>query len=358
MLQGAEYEALRDDIRDNGQRIPIVIDDEGRVLDGRNRYRACEELDLEPEMEALDASIDPVRYVVSVNVLRRHLDESQRAMVAARLATLAQGARTDIASIEAMSQPKAAALLNVGRASVQRAEKVQTRGVPEVAAMVDAGEMPVSAAAELVDRPAAEQKEVVDRVKGGTARHVRDALRQIDYETKTETDLGEVAGLYDVVLADPPWTYGNSGFKGAAADHYPTMETDDICALPVKDHTIEASVLFLWVTNPLLEDGLRVLKAWGYEYKTNIAWVKDKGTHLGFYVNGYHELLLIGVRGSMLPYDKPLPRSVLESPRRKHSQKPDEVYDMIEKMYPGLSYLEMFARSEREGWKQWGNEPR
>ncbi|MBN1287860.1 MAG: DNA methyltransferase [Anaerolineae bacterium] len=171
--------------------------------------------------------------------------------------------------------------------------------------------------------------------------------------------LSEVlAGKYPVFYADPPWEYRNSGFYGAAARHYPTLPTEAICALPVPAFAAANAALFLWATNPLLPDALRVMAAWGFEYKTNFVWVKDKALYgkLGFYNYGAHELLLLGIRGAMPPACDPLPVSLIEAPKSEHSRKPAAAYALIERMYPEGPYVELFARSTRSGWTAFGNE--
>ena len=134
LMDDREFEGLVEDIRTNGLREPIWLYD-GQILDGRNRWRACEAIGVVPQTREY-AGTDPVGFVVSLNLHRRHLSESQRALVAAKIANMPQGARTDLASIEATSQPRAAELLNVGRASVQRAREVIDRGAPELVAAV------------------------------------------------------------------------------------------------------------------------------------------------------------------------------------------------------------------------------
>ena len=162
-------------------------------------------------------------------------------------------------------------------------------------------------------------------------------------------------GKYQVIYADPPWEYENSGFNEAAQNQYPTMPLKDICALPVETLTTSASVLFLWATNPLLPEALRVMAAWDFEYKTNIAWVKDRGRGMGWFLKSKHELLLIGVK-SQTPQPAERPDSAQEFDRGKvHSRKPEEFRDLIERMYPG-NKIELFARVERAGWDTWGNE--
>lgn len=162
-------------------------------------------------------------------------------------------------------------------------------------------------------------------------------------------------GKYNVIYADPPWEYKNTGVDGAACEQYPTMSIAEICKMPIQEKAAKDAVLFMWVTNPLLEECFPVIKAWGFEYKTNFCWRKsNRKTGVGFYVRGVHELLLICTRGSMLPEYTPL--SMLDYAAREHSRKPDEVYGLIMKMYPKGKRLELFARHKRQQWDSWGNE--
>jgi len=165
---------------------------------------------------------------------------------------------------------------------------------------------------------------------------------------------------YPVFYADPPWAFdvydSESGLDRAAAAHYPTMRLEDICALPVADIVTPDAALFLWSTAPHLQKAFEVLAAWGFEYRTNIAWVKDR-PGLGYWVRNQHELLLIGARGNMrTPAEGTRPPSIIEAPKREHSRKPDEAYGLIERMYPDLPKIELFARNARPGWVAWGNQ--
>jgi N6-adenosine-specific RNA methylase IME4 len=202
------------------------------------------------------------------------------------------------------------------------------------------------AKAEREDLSAAKLRRLASDLKRGTTR------RQLQFEA-------EKAALANVVYADPAWQYSNTGLAWAAEEHYPTMSTDEICAMKVRDAVAENAVLFLWATSPMLPDALRVMEAWGFEYKTQFVWVKDKPV-VGFYVHSRHELLLIGVRGSFLPETTELPESVIDAPTAEHSRKPECVYDLIERMYPSSikTARELFCRGPgRRGWmKPWGNE--
>ena len=162
-------------------------------------------------------------------------------------------------------------------------------------------------------------------------------------------------GGYNIFLADPPWQFDNSGFAQSAASIYPTMSTEEICKLPIKDLILDNSVLFLWATNAMLPDALNVIEEWGFTYKSNIVWIKDKAPGMGWFTESKHELLLISVNGAGLhPIFKP--QSWVKEDRTEHSKKPEIFYEIIEKMYPGQKYIELFARKKRDGWKGWGNE--
>jgi N6-adenosine-specific RNA methylase IME4 len=172
---------------------------------------------------------------------------------------------------------------------------------------------------------------------------------------------------FHTVLADPPWQFQNRTGK-MAPEHrrlarYRTMTTGEIAALPVGDITAEPAHLYLWVPNALLPDGLRVMEAWGFQYKSNIVWHKIRkdggpdGRGVGFYFRNVTELLLFGVRGKNARTLAPGRRQVnfVASRKREHSRKPDEIYDIIGACSPG-PHVELFARGPRHGWTVWGDQ--
>jgi hypothetical protein len=163
LIEGEEFNALVADIKAQGLHEPIVIYQDA-ILDGRNRYRACMAAGIEWRSVPYTGN-DPLGYVISKNLKRRHSNESQRAMVADRLATMAQGARTDLSPTGEKSQAQAAELLNVGKRSVERAREVRERGAPELQAAVERGQVRVSAAADIASLPEQEQREIVARGK-------------------------------------------------------------------------------------------------------------------------------------------------------------------------------------------------
>ncbi len=178
--------------------------------------------------------------------------------------------------------------------------------------------------------------------------------------------LDKVRGTYSTILADPPWQFKNRTGK-IAPEHkrllrYPTMELKSILELPVPELAAARSHLYLWVPNAMLQDGLRVMKAWGFNYKSNLVWLKIRkdggpdGRGVGFYFRNVTELILFGVRGSMRTRKRGRTQvNILSTRKREHSRKPDEIYDLVEACSPG-PYLELFARFGRPGWHQWGNE--
>jgi N6-adenosine-specific RNA methylase IME4 len=174
------------------------------------------------------------------------------------------------------------------------------------------------------------------------------------------------APAYRTLLADPPWRFDNRSGK-VAPEHqrlhrYQTMSVAEIAQLPVPGLADANAHLYLWVPNALLADGLAVMQAWGFTYKTTLVWMKrrsDGGPDLrcmGFYFRNVTELLLFGVRGELrtLPPARSLPNTI-ETRKREHSRKPDEQYALIEQASPG-PYLELFARFPHAGWSQWGDQ--
>lgn len=178
------------------------------------------------------------------------------------------------------------------------------------------------------------------------------------------TDIFATDKRYGIVYADPPWRYDNRGCRGACEKHYPTMSLGDICNLPVEDIITGNSILFLWVTYPMLLEGLRVIRAWGFEYKTlAFQWLKTypKQTDkfvlgLGYWTRSNSECCLLGTHGKPKRKQANISRLII-APLGKHSEKPLAVREKIKLlMGEDIPAIELFARSETEGWDCWGNE--
>jgi N6-adenosine-specific RNA methylase IME4 len=184
-----------------------------------------------------------------------------------------------------------------------------------------------------------------------------------------QSDLVQFVGKcrFGTILADPPWRFQNKTGK-IAPEHrrlarYGTLVLDDIKALPVDQAAAETAHLYLWVPNALLAEGLAVMAAWGFTYKSNIVWHKIRkdggpdGRGVGFYFRNVTELVLFGVRGKNARTLAPGRKQVnfIATRKREHSRKPDELYPIIEACSRG-PYLELFARGLKEGWQTWGNQ--
>lgn len=397
MMNDDEYAALVADIHQHGQRDPIWILDD-RILDGRNRWQACNTLGVCPTTRQYDGPTDTpalVNFVVSLNLKRRHLSSTQKGFVALDIEKLlGEDAATrvggrprngekpsqmfdqvfecpnchmsyrkstgHICANNRRAAQQAADIIGTNRQYVSDAKRIASTA-PDVAEQARNGMISMPEAKKLAALPEPDRATIIDRVTSGEVKNVNKALAELRNEAKRSIAMAQPLGTYNVIYADPPWEYDNTGVHGAANHHYPTMPLDGICSL-LDDQKIavaDNAVLFLWATNPFLQDAFYVVNAWGFEYKTNMVWVKTDLVKpgSGFYVRGRHELLLICTRGSFTPLDPhtaPPIGSVISSPVQEHSAKPSEFYDTIERLYPGCNYLELFARQQRDGWEGWG----
>jgi N6-adenosine-specific RNA methylase IME4 len=376
LLQGVEIADLAQDILQNGvrQRIDILDD---KILDGRNRYRAAVAAGLISEHDAFEdhpaifryfsvgEDGDPLAYVISKNLKRRHLNESQRAYIAAKLAILPQGRPSDNPANLPVRQANAAAMLNVSERSVRSAAVVRDKAEPELRRAVEQGHLPVSSAAQAAKLNPDQQRQIAVQAEAGQANVVRTAIKK-EARALREQRLGEKQMAlpqqkFGVILSDPEWHddvwSDETGMDRHAANHYPTTAADVIASREVPSISAADCVLFLWSTNQHLRIALSVMEAWGFTYKSNYCWGKDR-ISLGRWSRGKHELLLIGTQGSP-PCPAPGTQwdSLIRSSKGEHSAKPECFLEMIEQYFPTLPKIELNRRGPaRPGWKAWGNE--
>lgn len=405
LMEGVEFDDLVTDVKANGLRdLVMIIDQPGgpQILDGRNRYRALLAAGLiSPEdteglyfrhfVPAIDK--EPLAYVLSKNLARRHLNESQRAMVAERLANMHVGRPriengANLRNIPSdTSIASAAKALNVSPRLVNDARIVKQHGTPELNGAVDRGKLTVTAARQASKLTPEIQHEVVKAADEAQANVVRTVVKQ-KLRAAREEELGKkIAALpdkqYGVVLADPEWEFvvfsKVTGMDRSPANHYPTNPVQEIAARDVQKLAAKDCMLALWSPCSNLERALTVMRTWGFEYKTMLVWVKDivvaDCAHekfkkigppgLGYWFRDRAEILLIGTRGEFVA---PAPGTQIESiifasrpkidgsERGKHSAKPDDVHRWIEANWPHLPKIELNARVRRHGWDSWGNE--
>jgi N6-adenosine-specific RNA methylase IME4 len=347
LIEGAEFAALVEDIRAVGLRSAIWLHPDGSIIDGRNRYRGCIEAGVEPRFRTWSGKGSLVAFLLSLNLRRRSLNESQKALVAANLlgeeswlaeeAKKRQGMRTDLAASVQQG--------DMGRAAEHAARliAVSTRYVYHALHLKRAAQ----------SNPQAQH--FWDEVFAGRMT-LTQALRLLAKDAITEA-AQLPSDKFRVIYADPPWEYGDQLTEdyGPTQFHYPAKPLAELCDMPVQDLAEDNAVLFLWVTSPLLEQAFPVISAWGFEYKTSFVWDKVKH-NMGHYNSVRHEFLLVATRGSCTPDVAKLYDSVVTIERTGYSRKPPEFRQMIEALYPHGKRLELFARETVPTWQPWGND--
>jgi len=416
-LAEEEYEALKRSIAEHGLEYPILVDRTGTVIDGHHRFRACRELGIEPETIVVDTESDPER-AYRPNLARRDFSSgAKREAVKQYLLEHWEGERSeeDIAADLGVSQftvnkarqelreagkfievndfsgeekrqqvreylaehPEAsnreaaeAVEADVSHAAVGNWRNEWKEGKEEQPLKAYASDpdqagaaAEVFAAKEDEENPAADAaSEQAERLASGEttperAQRVADRERKrAENEPEERPELPE--GKFSVIYADPPWDYKNRHRKASHPDqHYAAMSDEEIKSLDVP--AAEEAVLFLWATAPRLPTALEVMEGWGFEYKTQAVWDKEK-IGMGYWFRGRHELLLVGTRGDISPPETEQRRpSVIRAERKEHSKKPETVAEWIEDAFPlseGHELLELFSRGSREGWTVWGDE--
>ena len=187
-----------------------------------------------------------------------------------------------------------------------------------------------------------------DRLRVSSASGHQDTCR-----TNSLEQLIEENHKFGTIYADPPWHYANAASRGAAENHYPTMTTDSIAALPIAQLAADQAHLHLWTTNAFLLEAEQLIKAWGFTYKSCLIWIKPQIGN-GNYWRVSHEFLLLGVRGNLTFPDR-TQQSWIFADRGRHSAKPAVFRKLVEQVSPGPR-LELFARSQAEGWTTWGDQ--
>lgn len=170
---------------------------------------------------------------------------------------------------------------------------------------------------------------------------------------------------YQIIYADPPWSYSNFQGKGKShgdvSAHYQTMSQQEMESLPIREMAADNCILFMWATFPNIQEALSLVRAWGFTYKTvAFTWVKTRGagiySGLGFYTNANAEICLVARRGKFIRASKCV-KQIVMSPLGRHSEKPAEVRDRIISLCGDLPRIELFARQQTPGWDVWGNDP-
>jgi len=371
-LTAEEFKQLEENILKDGIRDPLVLWN-GYLIDGHNRYQIAFKHGL--EYKAIDKEFkdesEVKEWMINNQFGRRNLSNYQRSVLALELESvfserakenlkLSEGKGKQISAevkvVPIETRKELAKVANVSHDTIAKVKVIQATATPEVKAQLSTGEVSINQVYQDIKK---EEKQEVIREK------------KKEYEQRIETvsnnqfkvDIFNTINKFRVIYADPAWSYndkcegGGVQSGGVAMRHYNTMSIKDICDLPVKDISEKDSVLFLWVTSPLLEDAFTVIKSWGFKYKTSFVWDKVKH-NMGHYNSVRHEFLLIATKGSCTPDNKKLYDSVQIIERNdNHSEKPIEFLNIIDDIYNYGNKLEMFCRNiKKDKWFGWGNE--
>ena len=371
-LSNDEFSALKADITAHGVSVPIIVDETGRILDGRHRH----EIDPNAPRRMISGLTEAQKdaYTFRANFARRNLSPDQKAEVLQHMREIADR----LIDHDGMTQAEAAVELGVPegtvaywRTSILGAKNVNDRVDHRVRILPEDRQKIVE---EAETRPQAQvaadygitQSRVSQIVKRENVEARRAAQREQDAQRVLDTKAIE-PGMFPTIMADPPWDWGDEGDHdqlGRAKPTYATMPFDDLLDLHVPTINGDASVvelttenahLYVWITNRSLPKGFRLIEAWGFRYITTITWCKPL-FGMGNYFRGATEHLLFGVRGS-LPLKVKDQKTWFQAKRGMggHSSKPGAAREIIERCSHG-PYLELFAREPHPGWIVWGPE--
>ena len=341
-LTDDEYAKLKNSIQKDGLYEPIIINKEYVILDGHHRFKACKELEVTPRytVKHFENQLQERKYVIATNLYRRQLTSFQKVELAepliaierelAKLRMLKGDPRQNFAEGKALE--RVAEDIGVSHETIRQALYVKENA----------------------------PKEVVDRVRAGK-KSISGAYRELKKKEKISElrqeipEIPDPEGVFGVIVVDPPWPYrltGNNEYdsEGNRADSpYPEMSLEEIknIELPCDDDC----VLWLWTTNRFMHEAYHCLEAWGFEPKTILTWVKDR-MGLGRWLRSQTEHCILAVKGSPL-VDLVNETTVLEAPNRGHSTKPDEFYELVDRLCVGTK-IDWFSRKSRPGWAGYG----
>lgn len=354
-MSDREYQELKEDIIAHGVLVPIIVDEEGNIIDGHHRAKVCEELGLEWPLvvKAFDSEEEKQAVAIGLNLKRRQLSPEQAEQMRAKMKELVVTLRK-----QGKSQHEVATLAGIPRGTIARWEA----GEPDMKVTDLRVSIPKSLHQEIHDRVSS--GESVNNIAGDykiTPERIRQISTLVSARQVIPNPVGEIealSGQYRSIIIDPPWPMEKierevAPNQGVKLD-YPVMSLEEIAALPVKSlvHP-QGTHLYLWTTHKFLPDALDLVKQWGFNYHALMTWVKPSGfTPFSYMYNTEH--VIFASCGWYRPERLGI-KLAFEGKVVRHSQKPDVFYDIIREATPEPR-LEMFARTPREGFVVWGNE--
>jgi N6-adenosine-specific RNA methylase IME4 len=348
-----DLSSLKASILRHGLLEPLVVEPNGSLIAGRRRYQALSELVKDhPEFATI-----PVRIRQPANKYERFLmswDENRE-----RKAETWQEEALNAKTEKRIYEETFPETRHGGdRRSENQVCKLHTCSDTKPPSYTESKAAVTGVSRTTVQRQVQLAEAMEEHPEIAEAKTASEARRMLSRIKKQQNMQPLPDDKYRIIYADPPWQYGNSGLDdyGHAERHYPTMSIAELCNMPVSSMAAKDSVLFLWVTSPLLEEAFKVINSWGFKYKTSFVWDKVKH-NFGHYNSVRHELLLVCTRGSCTPDTPKLYDSVQSIERsEKHSEKPEEFRAIIDELYTHGRRIELFAREKTEGWEVWGNE--
>lgn len=372
-----EFDKLVNSIQENGLVEPIALW-RGEIIDGRHRYKACQQLGIESRVVELEDDIDPIAYIIAKNEVRRHLTTSQRAMIAYKLIekskTLKPAPSLDFRDIKfndsekqnpsqvekskngRLTQQNVSNVLNVTETTIGFAKKVATKGSPTVQKAVESGQIAVSDAANIVEESKRVQTQMVKAVISGKAKNVTGAINARNRKELAENPPQLPKGEYRTIVIDPPWQIEKIPREVRPNQHgfdYPTMSVEEIG--DIKLPLAPDAFVFLWTTQKYLHDAFHILERWEVNYRFTMVWHKRGGIQPYNYAQSNVEFILVGAKGNPLFIDLKSFKAGFEAPRGKHSVKPEAFYDTVRRV-TAEPRLDMFSRRKIDGFDVWGNE--
>jgi N6-adenosine-specific RNA methylase IME4 len=339
MMSDEEFTALVEDMRCNGYdtNSPIVAY-EGKILDGRNRWKASQVVGVTPPIIEFNHGGDPLVFVIQKNLHRRHLNETQRAGVAKRIANISHGGdrRSEQAAnlpLGKVTQSKAAELMNVSDRTL-RTYRAVAEAAPELVPLMDSGKMSANKA--WTETRKMENKRALESIEVQEAKALE--------------------GVYDVIVIDPPWQMEKIEREerpNQTEFDYPTMSLTEISSMgiPASDNCH----VWLWTTQKFLPHALGIFAAWKVDYVCTFVWHKPGGFQVVGLPQYNCEFVLYGRVGSPMFIDTKAFSTCFNAPRGKHSEKPEEFYNTVRRVTAGRR-LDMFNRRKIEGFYGWGKE--
>ena len=346
-LTKEEFEQLQENCCNDGIREPICIWND-LIIDGHNRFKISKDngwldFDTIDYTERFQDRHDVLTWILLNQAGRRNVNNYDKGLMALKLQELlkikgkenmSKGGEGLTILSNLNSRKEAASAFNVSEGTLNKVKQVEEKGTAEQKKELKTGTTTVN--------------KVYNDIKQAEKRKEIEKLKTI----KTPI----ITGLYDVIYIDPPWKYDFSQSSNREIENnYPTMSLEELKEINIP--AAKNSVMLMWATAPKLIEAIELLKYWGFNYKTNMVWDKET-IGMGYWCRGQHEILLIGTKGEAKP-PEPENRfsSVFREKKTKHSKKPNEYYNMIEKMFPGKTLLEMFARQKiNNNWNVWGNQ--